>query len=91
MAAPDCPLVIVVAAALIRRGSLDPARLPGSDSIRAEIMEAFRDAMTAGATTATRTCAGRCCKLSPRFSRSGLIRTNSARRCQNSLSGLSTR
>ena len=51
VAAPDCPLVIVVAAALIRRGSLDPARLPGTDSIRAEIMEAFRDAMTAGATT----------------------------------------
>ena len=48
--APDCPLIIVVAAALIRRGSLDPARLPGSDRIRAEIMGAFRDAMTAGAT-----------------------------------------
>jgi transcriptional regulator with XRE-family HTH domain len=47
--APDCPLLIVVAAALIRRGSLDPARLPGSDRIREEIMEAFRDAMTAGA------------------------------------------
>jgi transcriptional regulator with XRE-family HTH domain len=47
--APDCPLLIVVAAALIRRGSLDPARLPGSDRIRAEIMGAFRDAMTAGA------------------------------------------
>jgi hypothetical protein len=47
--AADCPLLIVAAAALIRRGLLDPARLPGSDRIRAEIVEAFRDAMTAGA------------------------------------------
>lgn len=47
--APDCPLVIVVAAGLIRRGLLDGARLPGSVRMRAEVMEAFQDAMTAGA------------------------------------------
>jgi len=46
--APDCPLIIVVAAALIRRGSVDPSRLYASDRIRVEIMQAFRDAMTAG-------------------------------------------
>ena len=57
--APDCPLIIVVAAALISRGSVDPARLHGSDRIRVEIMQAFRDAMTAGWTPVTRMCAGR--------------------------------
>jgi ribosome-binding protein aMBF1 (putative translation factor) len=46
--APDCPLIIVVAAALVKRGALEVKRLPGSGRIRAEIMEAFRDAMTAG-------------------------------------------
>jgi len=49
--APDCPLIIVVAAALISRGSVDPARLYASDRIRVEIMQAFRDAMTAGVDT----------------------------------------
>jgi transcriptional regulator with XRE-family HTH domain len=46
---PDCPMIIVVAAELSRRGSLDLTRLQGSDRIRGEIMSAFRDAMTAGA------------------------------------------
>ena len=46
---PDCPLIIVVAAELSRRGALDLARLQGNTSIRRRIMEAFRDAMTAGA------------------------------------------
>jgi transcriptional regulator with XRE-family HTH domain len=49
--APDCPLIVVVAAALISRGSVDPARLHASDRIRMEIMQAFRDAMTAGVGT----------------------------------------
>lgn len=49
--APDCPLIIVVAAALIKRGSLQVTSLPGSDRLRAEIMEAFRDALTSGAST----------------------------------------
>jgi transcriptional regulator with XRE-family HTH domain len=49
--APDCPLIIVVAAALISRGSIDPALLYASDGIRVEIMQAFRDAMTAGVDT----------------------------------------
>ena len=46
---PDCPLIIVVAAELSRRGSLDLTRLQGNTRIRREIMNAFRDAMTAGA------------------------------------------
>jgi transcriptional regulator with XRE-family HTH domain len=46
---PDCPLIIVVAAELSRRGSLDLVRLQGSPRMRSEIMDAFRDAMTAGA------------------------------------------
>jgi transcriptional regulator with XRE-family HTH domain len=46
---PDCPLIIVVAAELSRRDSLDLTRLQGSTRIRSEIMTAFRDAMTAGA------------------------------------------
>ena len=49
--APDCPLIIVVAAALISRGSVDPARLHASNRVRVEIMQAFRDAMTAGVDT----------------------------------------
>ena len=49
--APDCPLIIVVAATLISRGSMDPARLHAGDRIRVEIMQAFRDAMTAGVDT----------------------------------------
>jgi transcriptional regulator with XRE-family HTH domain len=46
---PDCPLIIVVAAELSRRGSLDLARLQGNTRIHRAIMDAFRDAMTAGA------------------------------------------
>jgi transcriptional regulator with XRE-family HTH domain len=46
---PDCPLIIVLAAELSRRGSLDLPRLQGNTRIRHEIMNAFRDAMTAGA------------------------------------------
>lgn len=46
---PDCPLIIVVAAELSRRGSFDLIRLQGNTRIRREIMDAFRDAMTAGA------------------------------------------
>lgn len=49
--APDCPLIIVVGAALIKRGSLDPAHLHTSSHIRVEVMEAFRDAMIAGMST----------------------------------------
>ena len=49
--APDCPLIIVVGAALIKRGSLDPAHLHTTSHIRVEIMEAFRDAMIAGMST----------------------------------------
>lgn len=43
----DCPLLIVVAARLISRGKLDPARLEGSGHLRDEILEAFRKAMIA--------------------------------------------
>ena len=50
---PDCPLIIVVAAELSRRGSLDLARLQGSSRVRGAIMAAFRDAMTAGADVGT--------------------------------------
>ncbi|HXZ76289.1 MAG TPA: hypothetical protein VEH31_36205, partial [Streptosporangiaceae bacterium] len=49
--APDCPLIIVVGAALIKRGSLDPAHLHTTSHIRIEVMEAFRDAMIAGMST----------------------------------------
>jgi transcriptional regulator with XRE-family HTH domain len=42
----DCPLLIVVGAALIRRGMLDPARLESDDPLRSEIMVAFRKALT---------------------------------------------
>ena len=42
----DCPLLIVVGAALIRRGILDPARLESDDPLRSEIMAAFRKALT---------------------------------------------
>jgi len=43
----DCPLITVVGAGLIKRGLLDPGRLEGADSIRAEILRAFRDAVVA--------------------------------------------
>jgi transcriptional regulator with XRE-family HTH domain len=49
--APDCPLIIVVGAALIKRGSLDPAHLHTTSHIRVEVMEAFRDAMIVGMST----------------------------------------
>jgi len=49
--APDCPLIIVVGAALIKRGALDPAHLHTTSHIRVEVLEAFRDGMIAGMTT----------------------------------------
>ncbi|MFT7840680.1 helix-turn-helix domain-containing protein [Saccharothrix sp. BKS2] len=39
--APDCPLLIVVGAALVARGTLHPARLEGSEDIRSEILRMF--------------------------------------------------
>jgi transcriptional regulator with XRE-family HTH domain len=45
--APDCPLLIVVGAALINRGLLNPTRLESGAPIRSEIMTAFRKAVTA--------------------------------------------
>ncbi len=48
--APDCPLLIVVGATLIKRGHLDPALLESSDSIRMEILTRFRDAVVADPT-----------------------------------------
>ncbi len=45
--APDCPLLIVVGAMLIRRGQLDPGLLESSDSIRMEILTRFRDVVVA--------------------------------------------
>jgi len=41
----DCPLIIVVAAGLIKRGALEPGNLEGTSSIRTDILEAFRDAL----------------------------------------------
>jgi hypothetical protein len=48
--APDCPLIMVIAATLIRRGALDPVRLSASSRIRSEVMQNFTEAMTAGLT-----------------------------------------
>jgi transcriptional regulator with XRE-family HTH domain len=48
--APDCPLLIVVGATLIKRGQLDPGLLESSDSIRAEILTRFRDVVVADPT-----------------------------------------
>src|SRR6266508_3534037 len=45
--APDCPLLIVVGATLIKRGHLDPGLLESSDSIRTEILTRFHDAVVA--------------------------------------------
>lgn len=42
----DCPLLIVVGAALLKRGMLDPAHLEADDTLRSEIMRAFRKALT---------------------------------------------
>lgn len=41
----DCPLIAVVGAELIKRGSLDPHRVEKDDNIRAEILRAFQDAL----------------------------------------------
>ncbi len=41
--APDCPLLVVVGATLIKRKQLDPRLLESSDSIRMEILTRFRD------------------------------------------------
>ncbi|HEU5026190.1 MAG TPA: helix-turn-helix domain-containing protein [Spirillospora sp.] len=41
----DCPLLLVVGASLIRRRQLDPRMLEASESIRAEIMTQFQDAV----------------------------------------------
>src|SRR6266545_2422893 len=43
----DCPLITVVGAGLIKRGLLDPRRLEVDDSIRTEVLRAFRDALVA--------------------------------------------
>jgi transcriptional regulator with XRE-family HTH domain len=45
-AMPDCPLLIAVGAVLVSRGKLNPAVLEADDLIRAEIMSAFREAVT---------------------------------------------
>ncbi len=41
----DCPLITVVGAGLIKRGQLDPGKLERDDSLRKEILLAFRDAL----------------------------------------------
>jgi transcriptional regulator with XRE-family HTH domain len=41
----DCPLITVVGGVLIRRGHLDPACLDHQDTIRTEILKAFRKAL----------------------------------------------
>jgi transcriptional regulator with XRE-family HTH domain len=41
----DCPLITVVGAGLIKRGQLNPSKLENDDSIRKEILLAFRDAL----------------------------------------------
>ncbi len=43
----DCPLITVVGGVLIRRGQLDPACLDHEETIRTEILRAFRDALVA--------------------------------------------
>jgi transcriptional regulator with XRE-family HTH domain len=47
----DCPLIAVVGAGLIKRGQLDPQRLEADDSIRSEVLRAFRDALVADPAT----------------------------------------
>jgi transcriptional regulator with XRE-family HTH domain len=51
--APDCPLLVVVGAGLLKRGQLDPALLESNDSIRAEILSRFRDAVVVDPATAS--------------------------------------
>jgi hypothetical protein len=50
--APDCPLLIVVGATLIKRGQLDPRSLESDDKIRTEILTRFRDVVVTDATVA---------------------------------------
>ncbi len=54
----DCPLITVVGAGLIKRGLLSPGRLELADSIRAEILSAFRDAVVADPTASDPTLRG---------------------------------
>lgn len=46
--APDCPLIMVIAATLIKRGSLEPIRLHASSRIRAEVMDRFAETIISG-------------------------------------------
>ncbi|MEU4701790.1 helix-turn-helix domain-containing protein [Nonomuraea dietziae] len=48
--APDCPLLIVIGATLIKREQLDARLLESSDSIRMEILTRFSDALVADPT-----------------------------------------
>jgi transcriptional regulator with XRE-family HTH domain len=48
--APDCPLIMIVAATLINRGILEGGRLTASPRIRAEVMAQFTDVLTSGST-----------------------------------------
>jgi transcriptional regulator with XRE-family HTH domain len=50
-ASTDCPLITVVGAGLIKRDQLDPRRLEVDESIRTEILRAFRDALVADPAT----------------------------------------
>ena len=43
----DCPLITVVAGVLIDRGELDPACLDHEDTVRAEVLRAFREVLVA--------------------------------------------
>ena len=43
----DCPLITVVAGVLIERGQLDPACLDHEDTVRTEVLRAFRDVLVA--------------------------------------------
>ncbi|MCP4383137.1 MAG: helix-turn-helix domain-containing protein [Hyphomicrobiales bacterium] len=43
----DCPLITVVAGALIERGQLDAACLDHEETVRAEVLRAFRDVLVA--------------------------------------------
>lgn len=43
----DCPLITVVGAGLIRRGEIESSKLESNDSIRREVLLAFRDALVA--------------------------------------------
>lgn len=42
---PDCPLLIVVGATLIKKGELDPQRIEGSEDVRSEILRTFGTVM----------------------------------------------